>query len=405
LTIARGYVTLLSQQTEIDCSQNLHCIQDQIQLFSAVPVGFLGFFMSCRALKSIAAFLPALLFAPLFPPRRIVIGLDEVARAAGVSPATASRALHRPELVALRTRERVEQAAAELGYRPNVLARGLRTRGSRTIGLIVTDILNPFHATLAKGVQDTAEAQGYTVLMFNSDEQPGKERRALETLHGHLPMGLIVVPTAQTRENLAIVDGLPTVELDRASGKEGAHTVMVDNLSGAREAVTHLTDLGHRRIGMIVGNLDISTARERLQGYREALEHAGLPYDERLVLPGNHREADGRLAALRLLSRRLPPTALFVGNNEMTVGAVLATRELGLEIPHDLSLIGFDDSRWAQTMSPALSVVSQPTYELGQLACQRLLSLIAGEPLQVSVRLPTRMIYRQSTAPVTAVKA
>ena len=334
-----------------------------------------------------------------------MIGLDEVARVAGVSPATASRALHRPELVALRTRERVEKAAAELGYRPNVLARGLRTRGSRTIGLIVTDILNPFHATIAKGVQDTAEVHGYTVLMFNSDEQPGKERRALETLHGHLPMGLIVVPTAQTRENLAIVDGLPTVELDRASGKEGAHTVMVDNVAGAREAVTHLTNLGHRHIGMIVGNLDISTARERLQGYREALEDAGLPYDERLVLPGNHRESDGRLAALRLLSRRLPPTALFVGNNEMTVGAVLATRELGLEIPRNLSLIGFDDSRWAQTMFPALSVVSQPTYELGQLACQHLLSMIGGQPPQGSVRLPTRMIHRQSTAPMTTVQA
>ena len=334
-----------------------------------------------------------------------MIGLQDVARAAGVSPATASRALHRPDLVALRTRERVEQVALELGYRPNVLARGLRTRGSRTIGLIVTDILNPFHATLAKGVQDAAEAQGYTVLMFNSDEQPGKERRALETLHGHLPMGLIVVPTAQTRENLSVVSGLPTVELDRASGLQGAHTVMVDNVTGAREAVAHLIALGHRRVGMIVGNLDISTARERLQGYREALEAAGLPYEDGLVLPGDHREQGGRLAALRLLSGPERPTALFVGNNEMTVGAVLAARELGLEIPADLSLVGFDDSRWAQTMSPALSVVSQPTYELGQLACQHLLSLIAGQPCAVSVRLPTRMIYRQSTAHAATVRA
>jgi len=268
-----------------------------------------------------------------------MIGLYEVAQAAGVSPATASRALHRPELVALRTRERVEQAAQQLGYRPNVLARGLRTRGSRTIGLIVTDILNPFHATLAKGVQDTAEESGYTVLMFNSDEQPDKERRALETLHGHLPQGLIVVPTAQTQENLAVVPGLPTIELDRASGREGAHTVMVDNVAGSREAVQHLLSLGHRRIGMIVGQQDISTARERLQGYREALESAGIEYHDSLVLPGNHREADGRLAALRLLSRRERPTALFVGNNEMTVGAVLATRELGLDIPRDLSIV------------------------------------------------------------------
>ena len=334
-----------------------------------------------------------------------MIGLQDVARAAGVSPATASRALHRPDLVALRTRERVEQVALELGYRPNVLARGLRTRGSRTIGLIVTDILNPFHATLAKGVQDAAEAQGYTVLMFNSDEQPGKERRALETLHGHLPMGLIVVPTARTRENLSVVSGLPTIELDRASGLKGAHTVMVDNVAGAREAVTHLTGLGHRRVGMIVGNQDVSTARERLQGYREALETAQVPYLEELVLPGDHREQGGRLAALRLLSGRERPTALFVGNNEMTVGAVLAARELGLDIPGDLSVVGFDDSRWAQTMSPALSVVSQPTYELGQLACQHLLSLIAGQPCVDSVRLPTRMIYRQSTAALNTVEA
>ena len=334
-----------------------------------------------------------------------MIGLQDVARAAGVSPATASRALHRPNLVALRTRERVEQVALELGYRPNVLARGLRTRGSRTIGLIVTDILNPFHATLAKGVQDAAEAQGYTVLMFNSDEQPGKERRALETLHGHLPMGLIVVPTARTRENLSVVSGLPTIELDRASGLKGAHTVMVDNVAGAREAVTHLTGLGHRRVGMIVGNQDVSTARERLQGYREALETAQVPYLEELVLPGDHREQGGRLAALRLLSGRERPTALFVGNNEMTVGAVLAARELGLNIPGDLSVVGFDDSRWAQTMSPALSVVSQPTYELGQLACQHLLSLIAGQPCVDSVRLPTRMIYRQSTAALNTVEA
>lgn len=334
-----------------------------------------------------------------------MIGLQDVARAAGVSPATASRALHRPDLVALRTRERVEQVALELGYRPNVLARGLRTRGSRTIGLIVTDILNPFHATLAKGVQDAAEAQGYTVLMFNSDEQPGKERRALETLHGHLPMGLIVVPTARTRENLSVVSGLPTIELDRASGLKGAHTVMVDNVAGAREAVTHLTGLGHRRVGMIVGNQDVSTARERLQGYCEALETAQVPYLEELVLPGDHREQGGRLAALQLLSGRERPTALFVGNNEMTVGAVLAARELGLNIPGDLSVVGFDDSRWAQTMSPALSVVSQPTYELGQLACQHLLSLIAGQPCVDSVRLPTRMIYRQSTAALNTVEA
>ncbi|MGI8748521.1 MAG: LacI family DNA-binding transcriptional regulator, partial [Deinococcus sp.] len=314
--------------------------------------------------------------------------------------------LQRPDMVAQATRKRVEQAAEALGYRPNIMARGLRTRGSQSIGLIVTDILNPFQATLEKGVQNAAEDRGYTVLMFNSDEQPEKERRALDILRGHLPRGLIVVSTSRTQENLAALPGLPVVELDRSSGLPGAHTVMVDNVGGARAAVRHLTGLGHRAIGMIVGRLDISTARERLQGYREGLEEAGLPYRDELVRPGNHRERDGREAARFLLSGPLSPgvgwpSALFVGNNEMTVGAVLAARELGLQIPRDLSVVGFDDSRWAQTMSPALSVVAQPTYELGQLACTRLLDLIEGRPLPPGARLPTTFIERQSTAPPT----
>lgn len=327
--------------------------------------------------------------------------LEDVAKLAQVSPATASRALSRPELVAQATRERVLEAARTLGYQPNVLARSLRQRESRTLGLVITDILNPFHALLAKGVQDVADARGYTVLMFNTDEEPGKERRAFETLRGYLPRGLIVVPTPATRHNLELLPGLPVIELDRASGRPGAYTVMVDNEAGAHRAVTHLARLGHRRIGMIVGQQDISTAVERHEGYRRALQDAGLPYRPELVLPGNHREADGRVAAHALLT--LPaqerPTALFVGNNEMTVGAVLAARELGLRLPADLSIVGFDDSRWAQTMTPAVSVVAQPAYELGTLACQTLLGLLEGQKVSRSVRLKTTFIVRASAAP------
>ncbi|GAA5532122.1 LacI family DNA-binding transcriptional regulator [Deinococcus aluminii] len=332
-----------------------------------------------------------------------MISLEDVAKLAQVSPATASRALTRPELVAEGTRERVLEAARTLGYQPNVLARSLRQRGSRSLGLVVTDILNPFHAMLAKGVQDVAEAQGYTVLMFNTDEESAKERRAFETLRGHLPQGLIVVPTPATHLNLKLLPNLPVIELDRASGRAGAHTVMVDNEVGAYRAVSHLAALGHRRIGMIVGRLDISTAVERHEGYRRALLDAGLPYRPELVVPGNHREADGRAAAHALLT--LPPaerpTALFVGNNEMTVGAVLAARELGLRLPDDLSLIGFDDSRWAQTMTPAITVVAQPAYDLGALACRTLLNLLGGQTVPQSVRLKTTFIERDSAAPLT----
>ncbi len=332
-----------------------------------------------------------------------MVNLEDVAKHAQVSTATVSRALSRPEMVAEATRERILQAARELGYHPNQLARSLRQRSSRTLGLIITDILNPFHATLAKGVQDAAEKRDYTVFFFNTDEDPEKEQRALNVLRGHLPQGLLIVPSPKARENLKQMPKLPIVELDRTSGTPGVRTVMVDNVGGAKTAVQHLIELGHRRIGMIVGRLDISTAVERHQGYREALLAAGIPYREELVLPGNHREEDGRRAALALLSlpKEERPTALFVGNNEMTVGAVLAVRELGIRIPEELSIVGFDDSRWAATMHPALTVVAQPTYELGFLACETLLSSLSrGQAaLPTSIRLDTTFIVRESTAP------
>lgn len=329
--------------------------------------------------------------------------LEDVARRAGVSAATASRALSKPDLVARTTRERVVRAAAELGYQPNQLARGLRVRESRTIGVIVTDILNPFHALLAKSIQDAAARRDYTVLLFNSDEEGDKERRALETLRGHRPAGLILVPTARARENLELVPTLPRVELDRASGASNTSVVMVDNVGGARAAVTHLLNLGHRRVGMIAGQLDVTTASERLRGYGDALARAGLAFDPALVVPGRHREEDGRAAAHALLSRPEGerPTALFVGNNEMTVGAVLAARDLGLFVPGDLSIVGFDDSRWAQTLHPALTVVAQPTSELGLVACELLLDELerGAAALAAHVRLGTRLVVRASTAP------
>lgn len=334
--------------------------------------------------------------------------LEDVARQARVSPATASRALTRPDMVARSTRERVLEAAQALGYQPNVLARSLRQGGSRSIGLIITDILNPFHATLAKGVQDAADRHDHTVYFFNTDEEPDKERRALETLRGHLPRGLIIVPTSRTAEHLALVPKLPVIELDRMSGRPGAHTVMVDNRVGALAAVRHLAGQGHRRIGMVVGQLDITTAQERLQGYRDGLREAGLPYLDELVLPGHHREQDGRSAATRLLGRPQAerPTALFVGNNEMTIGAVLAARDLSLRIPSDLSIVGFDDSRWAQTMQPAMTVVAQPAHDLGFVAGETLFSVLSrgDAPPPTSVRLATSLIVRESTRPPAALR-
>ncbi|MCS7057489.1 MAG: LacI family transcriptional regulator [Meiothermus sp.] len=334
-----------------------------------------------------------------------MIKIADVARAAQVSPSTVSRALTKPDLVAPETRERVLQAARQLGYQPNKLARGLRKQQSRLLGLIVSDILAPFHATLAKGVQDAAEKHGYMVFLFNSDEQPEKEARYLQELQSHWPEGLLIVPTAKTRQHLRNLRGarsMPVIELDRTSGTPGVHAVLVENVLGAREAVEHLIALGHRRIGMITGEPVITTAQERLEGYRQALKGAGITPDERLVANGYHKEEGGYAAALQLL--RLPPqerpTALFVGNSEMAAGAVQAIRDLGLRIPEDISLVSFDDTRWAQLMEPALTVVAQPAYEIGYLACETLVSLLRQKaPAEGRIlRLKTRLLIRQSTA-------
>ena len=195
-----------------------------------------------------------------------MIDVDQVANLAQVSRATVSRAFTRPNLVNIKTRARVLEIANQLGYQPNQLASALRRGQSQSIGLIISDVLNPGNAMLVKGVQDAAAKRDYTVFMFNTDEDSDKERKALESLRSHMPQGLIIMPTAGAKDNLGLIGNLPVIELDRTSGLPGAHSVMVDNIAGSRIAVQHLTSLGHKRIGMITGSFDMSTALERCRG-------------------------------------------------------------------------------------------------------------------------------------------
>ena len=325
--------------------------------------------------------------------------LETVARLAGVSASTVSRTLARPEKVAEQTRSRVMAAVAQVGYQPSRPAGRLRQH----IGLIVPDLLDPSGGALARGVQDAATYHDLTVVLFNSGGSARLERRALETLRGYAPQGLIMVPTAHTREHRQLLVNLPVVELERSSGLPGRHTVQVDNLTGAQGATQHLIGLGHQRIGLIVGQLSVSTSLERLEGYQAALSGAGLPYRAELTHPGAHREGDGFRAAVQLLS--LPadrrPTALLADNDELTVGAVLAARALNLSVPGDLSIIGFGDSRLLQVLQPAISVVAQPTYDLGFTAGETLMSLLRRSSFSppMGVRLATTLILRESAAP------
>jgi LacI family transcriptional regulator len=325
----------------------------------------------------------------------------EVAKNTGVSISTVSRALSKPYLVAPATLACVLEAVAELNYQPNQLARGLRQKRSGVIGLAAPDISSPFQSKIAKGLQEVAAARGYQLFLCSTDEDSLKEEALLRSLKAYQLQGLVIIPTARTHENLRHLSGLPVVEVDRTTGQHMI-SVLIDNEGGAREAVQHLVDLGHTRIATVTGRLSTTTGRERLRGYQQALIEAELPAEPEWIVEGDHFEETGYRATSRLLSLpdALSFTALFTANGDVTAGALQAVQERGLSIPHDLSLVGFDDSRWARLVTPPLTVVEQPAFEMGYMAGEQLFRLLGGtEPKPLEHRLRPRLILRKSTAP------
>jgi LacI family transcriptional regulator len=326
--------------------------------------------------------------------------IRDVAREAGVSPATAARALAGYGHVSAAARDRVEQAAAAIGYRPNVVARALVSGATQTVGLVVGDIENPFFATAARGLADVLERRGYTLLLANSDEDAGREQRSVEALLARRVDALVVVPAPGDDGGYlrrVVREGRPVVLLDRPLPDLDVDAVLVDNEGGARSAVEHLLRLGHRRIGVVADPPGIASTAERLAGYRAALAAAGLPPDERLVSSGGPSQEDGRRTAVRLLSGRERPSALFTVSNFMTAGAVRALRDLGLTSPADVALCGFDDLDWTTLVEPPVTVVSQPVAELGRVVAERLLARLDGDDSPARcIRLPTTLVVRGS---------
>jgi DNA-binding LacI/PurR family transcriptional regulator len=332
------------------------------------------------------------------------VTLNDVAERAQVSTSTVSRALSHPDRVARATHERILRIVEEMNYQPNVLARGLRRRQSTIVGLVIADILNDFHATIAKGVQDAAYQRGYTVMFGNTDEDPMREERFLQALNQHRFAGLIIVPTERSRELLARYARTPVVEVDRASGREDAHVILADNVASSRGVIAHLAGLGHTRIATVTGSPSVTTGAERLQGYHDGMRAAGLAVDPEWIAPAaRHDEASGFEAMQCLL--HLPagrrPTAVFAFNNQVTAGVLRSLKQASIQVPRQMSLVGFDDSRWAQLMTPSLTVVAQPARDMGYLAAERLFSLMENPDLPGTVtRLATRLVLRESTAAV-----
>ena len=334
----------------------------------------------------------------------MAVTIRDVAREAGVSQATAARALAGYGYVSGRARERVQAAAERLGYRPHHVARALASGSTMTVGLVVGDIENPFFAGAARGLADVLAEQDYTLLLANSDEDLEEERLAVEALLARHVDGLVVVPTSpESRTHLAplVGAGTPLALFDRPVRGLAVDMVLVDNAAGAARAVRHLLDFGHRRIGMVSDSPEIATSAERIAGYRRALRTAGVTIDRALLRVGGPTPDDGYAAARSLLTAGAPPSALFTANNFMTLGAVRAIRELGLRIPDDVSLVGFDDLDWTTIVDPPLTVVAQPVNELGRTVGELLLARLggaAGEPRRI--RLRTQLVVRASCAHV-----
>jgi len=328
------------------------------------------------------------------------VTIRDVARAAGVSTATAARALGGYGHASPAARRKVSESARRLGYRPNVVARALVSRATTTVGLVVGDIENPFFAAAARGLADVMDAHGYTVLLANADEDAGRERRAVDALRARQVDGMVVVPApGASPEHLAelVAAGVPLVLLDRVVVGVAADSVLARNVAGARAAVAHLAGLGHRRIGVVSDSPEITSSAERIQGYRQALRATGIAPEPGLISIGGPTRDDGEAAALRLLDRPDRPTAVFTANNFMTVGALRAARSLGLRIPEDVALVGFDDLDWTTLVQPPVTVVRQPVADLGRVAGERLLRRLegdAGPPKRI--RLDANLIVRGS---------
>lgn len=309
-----------------------------------------------------------------------IVTVYDVARRAGVSPTTVSHVLNGTRPVSDDLRARVLAARDELGFEPSAVARSLKVRRSNTIGLVVADIANPFFPAVVRGVEDVAQGAGYTVIVGNSDEDPDKEVEYLRVLYARRVDGLILAPTGQRHQYLQRLAraNFPLVFVDREVPDLGVSSVVVDSETATRNAVRHLINLGHRRIAMVSGRPRISSAVDRIRGYREALDWAGIPVDERLNVSGGARADEARAAAEALLDLDPPPTAFFVANNMMTIGVMRAVRARGLRVPQDVAVVGFDDFEWADVFEPRLTTVAQPTYDLGRVAAEMLLEKIDG---------------------------
>jgi LacI family transcriptional regulator len=330
------------------------------------------------------------------------VTLRDIARATGVSVNTVSRALTGKSDINAATKLRVQAAAERLGYQPNLPARSLVLGRTRSVGLVVTDCTNPFYAMLIRAVEDVAYSNGYSLLLATSNETPERESAALQMLRERRIDGLLLSPVAVEAPHLelAVNGALPCVLLTRRpAGYEGMF-VGTDNAQAASVAVRHLLELGHQRIAHVTLSNGGISAQTRMQAYRRELKRAGVPPDHRVELAAPQTIAGGRTAVRALLDQKRRPTAIFTYNDQQAVGVLLGLRDAGIEVPAEMSVLGFDGIDLGEVVYPPLTTMAQQIDKIGRLGAQMMIDALASRVDRRRHVLPATLIERGSTGPV-----
>lgn len=346
---------------------------------------------------------PAVEVSYYFMSERKKCTMKDVARLAGVSIATVSAVINASAYVSPTRKKRIIDAMATLDYHPDAIARGLKTGKTNVIGFIVPDITNAFYPEVIRSVEDTACKAGYSVLLCDSNEDPECEADHINTLLARRVDGILLACCAgSTAYTTTARSDAPIVFLDRLPPTTMARTVSSDNVEAGKMATQYLIDLGHENIAMLAGHLGLSPHRDRLEGFRKAMQESHLPIRDEYLIVGDVQIEDGLNACRRLLQLTPPPSAIMVSNNKLLLGVLQGLDEFKIRVPDQISILGFDDYIWNKYFNPSLTAVAQDTFEMGKRACEFLLQIIQHKEANSAaayIRLPTELRVRNSTAP------
>jgi DNA-binding LacI/PurR family transcriptional regulator len=326
--------------------------------------------------------------------------IKDIARLAGVSHSTVSRALRNSPLVQPATLQEIQRIAREVGYRASAVARGLVTRKTRTIGVVVTTVTDPWVGEVLSAIELAANDHGYSVLLADSNADPAREKSVVQSFAERRVDGIVVTSSRVGALHTPMLTQMmvPIVLINNQHPGEFVHSVMIENLPASREATRHLIGLGHRRIAYVGDQYGHHSDTERFAGYREALEQAAAQFLPELVVHGDGKAEGGTVAMNKLLALRTRPTAVFCYNDMTALGVLRSIHAHGLRVPADISLVGFDDLFFTPYTQPPLTTVRQPRREMGRMALESLLKLMSGEDPAETIKVAAELIVRESTA-------